>query len=159
MAHFAKISDSNEVLTVHVVAYSDTQNSEGVETESVGQQFLQTLHDWPAEKWIKCSYNTFENTHKLSGTPFRGNYPLTGYEWDSTNNIFWPPKPFASWVKDTTNARWKSPIGDAPALTDTQKTQSTDTVAGDGTVTPASNYWVYVWNESAQSWDLTDAKA
>ena len=32
-------------------------------------------------------------------------------------NIFWPKKPYASWVKDTTTASWKSPIGDAPALT------------------------------------------
>ena len=159
MAHFAKITDSNEVLTVLTLNDSDTQNSEGVETESVGQQYLQTHNNWPAEKWIQCSYNTFENKHKLGGTPFRGNYPETGYEWDATNNIFWPPKPFPSWVKDTTNARWTSPIGDAPALTETQINQNTDLVAGDGTITPATNHWVYVWSESDQSWNLTDALA
>ena len=37
--------------------------------------------------------------------------------WDEDNQIFWPKKPYASWVKNTTTASWKSPIGDAPALT------------------------------------------
>ena len=48
---------------------------------------------------------------------FRGNYAGIGYEWDEDNQIFWPKKPYASWVKNTTTASWDSPIGDAPALT------------------------------------------
>ena len=39
-------------------------------------------------------------------------------------NIFWPKKPYASWVKDTTTAQWHSPIGDAPALTAEQNSQN-----------------------------------
>ena len=42
MAHFVKISEENQVLSIMVVADSDTQNEEGVETESVGQNFCQT---------------------------------------------------------------------------------------------------------------------
>ena len=38
MAHFAKINENNEVLQVLTVNNSDVVNSEGVETESVGQQ-------------------------------------------------------------------------------------------------------------------------
>ena len=68
-------------------------------------------------------------------------------------NIFWPKKPFASWVKDTTaTACWKSPIGDAPELTAEQQTQNT----GDEN-TPATHEWEYVIGmKPGQSWDLTD---
>jgi hypothetical protein len=52
-------------------------------------------------------------------------------------------------VKDTTTAQWKSPIGDAPALTAEQTSQNE----------AATHSWHYVWNEANQSWDLTDAKA
>ena len=45
-----------------------------------------------------------------------------------------------------TTAGWDSPIGDAPALTAEQKSQNE---AG-------TNQWIYYWNESGQSWDLTD---
>jgi len=65
------------------------------------------------------------------------------------NNIFWPKKPYASWVKDTTTANWKSPIGDAPALTAEQTSQNE---AG-------THRWHYAWNEAGQSWDLTDLLA
>ena len=44
--------------------------------------------------------------------------------WDEDNQIFWPKKPYASWVKDMTTASWKSPIGDAPALTAEQTSQN-----------------------------------
>ena len=37
--------------------------------------------------------------------------------WDEDDQIFWPKKPYASWVKHNASASWKSPIGDAPALT------------------------------------------
>ena len=99
--------------------------------------------------WIQTSYNTRGNTHSLGGTPLRGNYAGIGFEWDEDNNIFWSKKPYASWVKDTTTATWKSPIGDAPALTAEQQSQND---AG-------TNTWVYNWNEANQSWDLTDLGA
>ena len=52
------------------------------------------------------------------------NYAGIGYEWDEDNQIFWPKKPFASWVKNIESASWKSPIGDAPALTAEQTSQN-----------------------------------
>jgi hypothetical protein len=58
-------------------------------------------------------------------------------------------KPYASWVLNVSEARWQSPIGDAPALTQEQQDQNT---AG-------TNRWFYNWNESGQSWDLTDSLA
>ena len=149
MAHFAKISDTNQVLSVETVDNEDVKNSEGIETESIGQQYLETHSNWPANMWVQTSYNTLGNQHKLGGTPLRGNYAAIGFEWDSTNNIFWPPKPFASWVKDNTIADWKSPIGDPPTLTEEQQSQNNAN----------TNKWHYAWNESNQSWDLTDGMA
>jgi hypothetical protein len=145
MAHFAKITDSNEVLNVLTLDDENCQNSEGVETESVGQQYLETHNNWPAAQWIQTSYNTLNNTHLNGGTPFRGNYASIGYTWDITNQIFWPPKPYASWVKNITEARWQSPVGDAPNLTAEQISQNEA-----GTHTHE-----YVWNETDGSWDLT----
>jgi hypothetical protein len=99
--------------------------------------------------WIQTSYNTSQNTHKDGRTPLRGNYAGIGYEWDEDNNIFWPKSPYASWVKDTATATWKSPIGDAPALTAEQTSQNE---AG-------THIWQYDWNEAGQSWDLTNKAA
>ena len=69
--------------------------------------------------------------------------------WDEDDQIFWPKKPYASWVKNTTTASWESPIGAAPALTAEQTSQNE---AG-------TNRWIYEWNEDGQSWDLTDRLA
>jgi hypothetical protein len=132
-------------------------NADGVEDESVGQQYLETHNNWPAQMWIQTSYNTVNNTHSSgdNSKAFRGNYAGIGYEWDEDNQIFWPKKPYASWVKNTTDARWQSPIGDAPALTAEQEAQNTPADEN----TEATHGWHYVWNEEGQSWDLTDAKA
>jgi len=144
MAHFAKISDTSKVLSVHVVNNSDILNADGVEEEAVGQQYLEKHNNWPAEKWIQTSYNTAGGTHKDGGTPLRGNYAGIGYTWDEDNNIFYGKKPYASWVLNTTTASWHSPIGDAPDdLTDEEKAANTQ----------------YVWNESNQSWDKTTPEA
>ena len=97
--------------------------------------------------WIQTSYNTSGNKHNSGddSKAFRGNYAGIGYEWDEDNQIFWPKKPFASWVKDLTTANWKSPIGDPPALTNAERT--------------AGKY--YVWNENfyqsnpSTAWVLT----
>ena len=138
MAHFAKLGANGKVISVLTLDNKDMLNADGVEDETVGQQYLELHNNWPAEMWIQTSYNTIQNTHKLGGTPFRGNYAGIGFTWDEDNNMFFPKKPYASWVKDTTTASWKSPIGDPPALTEEQ----------------ADKY--YAWNESNQSWDLTD---
>jgi hypothetical protein len=36
--------------------------------------------------------------------------------YDEDNDIFISKKPFTSWVLNTSEARWQSPIGDAPEL-------------------------------------------
>ena len=148
MAHFAKLGANGKVIQVLTMDNDKMLNADGVEDETVGQQWLETHNNWPAQMWIQTSYNTSRNTHNSgdNSKAFRGNYAGIGYTWDEDNQIFWPKKPFASWVKDTSDAQWHSPIGDAPALTAEQQSQND---AG-------TNHWVYNWNESGQSWDLTD---
>ena len=149
MAHFAKITEDNKVLQVLTVNNSDILNAEGIENEAVGQQYLEKHNNWPSHLWIQTSYNTYENQHRNGGTPFRGNYAGIGMSWDSENQIFCPKKPYASWVKNTTDAKWQSPVGDAPELTQEQKDQNT----------AETHFWHYNWNEDNQSWDLTNLKA
>jgi len=151
MAHFAKLGANGKVIQVLTLNNSDMLNADGVEDESVGQQYLELHNNWPAPMWIQTSYNTYQNKHKSgdNSKAFRGNYAGIGMEWDEDNNIFWHKKPYASWVKDTATATWKSPIGDAPALTADQESQN----AAD------THQWIYNWNEANQSWDLTDDKA
>ena len=140
MAHFAKLGINSKVIGVHVVDNKDLQNADGIEEEEIGRQYLERIHHWPL--WKQTSYNTSQNKHKLGGTPLRGNYAGTGFTYDEDEDIFWPPKPHASWVKDIATATWKSPIGDRPEVS----AEQIDT-----------HY--YVWNESGQSWDLTEKNA
>jgi len=108
MAHFAKIGANSKVIQVLTMDNDKMLNADGIEDETVGQQWL-----------------------------------------EQHNNIFWTTKPYASWVKDIATASWKSPIGDAPALTAEQQSQNEAGTHG----------WGYDWNESNQSWDLTDRNA
>jgi hypothetical protein len=138
MAHFAKINSEKKVLAVLTLNNSDALNGDGVEDETVGQQYLEKHNNWPANQWIQTSYNTHSNTHKLGGTPFRGNFAIIAGEWDEANQMFWYVKPYPSWVKNTSEGRWNSPIGNAPALTEAEKEAHSN----------------YQWNEDAGSWDL-----
>ena len=142
MAHFAKLGSNSKIIQVLTLDNKDMLNADGTEDESLGQQYLERHNNWPAQMWIQTSYNTSQGTHKLGGTPLRGNYAGIGHIWDEDNNIFYPKKPYASWVLNTTTASWHSPIGDAPDdLTDEEKAANTH----------------YVWNEGTGAWDKTPA--
>ena len=139
MAHYAKLGINSKVINVEVVANSDCQNADGVEDEEVGRQFLERIHNWPL--WKKTSYNTSGNKHKSGddSKALRGNYAGIGYTYDEDNDIFMPTKPYTSWVLNTAEARWQSPIGDAPELSEAEQLTHR-----------------YIWNESGQSWDKTE---
>ena len=146
MAHFAKIGMSSKVISVLTLNNGDMLDANGVEDEKVGQQYLERHNNWPAQMWIQTSYNTKGGKHSSGddSKALRGNYAGIGYTWDEDNNIFYPKKPHASWVLNTTTASWHSPIGDAPDdLTDEEKAAFTH----------------YVWNEDGQSWDKTTPAA
>ena len=137
MAHFAKLGVNNKVIAVHVVNDSDCLNADGIEDEEVGRQFLERIHNWPL--WKQTSYNTSNNNHKSGGTPLRGNYAGIGMTYDEDNDIFISKKPYASWVLNTAEARWQSPVGDAPELTEEERETH-----------------IYEWNEENQSWDKNE---
>ena len=142
MAHFAKIGSNSKVLTVLTLNNEDMLNDDGVEDETVGQQYLERHNNHPAEMWIQTSYNTSNGTHNSgdNSKALRGNYAGIGYTWDEDNNIFYSKKPYPSWVLNTTTATWHSPIGNDPDdLTDEEKALRIE----------------YVWNEDGQSWDKT----
>ena len=152
MAHFAKIGLNSKVIAVHGLDNNKMLNASNVEDETVGVQELTRIHGWPL--WVQTSYNTrgnkYYNTDGSEGDQtkkLRGNYAGIGYLWDEENNLFFPPKPYASWVKYNAEARWRSPIGDQPAFTTEQTSQNTAN----------THKWSYNWNEGAQSWDLVNA--
>ena len=72
--------------------------------------------------------------------------------------MFAPPD--RDWETNNSEARWQSPIGDAPVLTAEQQAQNTPTTDAEGIITEeATHSWSYVWNEANTTWDLTDNKA
>ena len=147
MAHFAKLGANGKVIQVLTLDNKDMLNADGVEDETVGQQYLEHHNNWPAQMWIQTSYNTAGNKHSSgdNSKAFRGNYAGIGYTWDEDNEIFWSQKPYPSWVKNMTTAGWDAPIA-KPDLTAEQTSQNE---AG-------THSWRYNWNEDGQSWDLTD---
>ena len=142
MAHYAFIKDN---LVTEVITGKDETETAPDGFADWEEYYLTKRPDQDACK--RTSYNTNANAHGLGGTPFRGNYAGIGHTWDSTNEIFWPPQPYASWVKDIPSASWKSPIGDEPALTEEQISQNT----------ARTHTWGYNWNEETQAWDLMDS--
>lgn len=68
------------------------------------QEFADTL---PGQ-WIQTSYNTYGNKHP-ENRPLRGNYAGVGYTYDATNDVFYAPQPFPSWVLNQSTWLWESP--------------------------------------------------
>jgi len=97
MAHFAELGENNTVLRVIVVANKDTQDTHGVEQESIGAEFCRNLL---GGTWKQTSYNG----------NFRKNYAGVGYTYDSQRDAFVPPRPFASWVLDEDTCLWAAPV-------------------------------------------------
>ena len=135
MAHFAKINESNIVTQVVVVNDSDGNN------DTNGQNFLNDLFK-TTHTWKKTSYNTYGNTHRLGGTPYRKNFASVGFVYDEEKDAFIPPKPLESYVLDEDKCEWYPPITQ-PQLTEGQT-------------------GMYVWNEEAyqndntQGWEYFD---
>ena len=103
MAHFAKINESNIVTQVVVVNDSDGNN------DTDGQNFLNNLFK-TTHTWKKTSYNTYGNTHRLGGTPYRKNFASIGFTYDSSRDAFIEPKPYNSWTLDETTCLWEPPV-------------------------------------------------
>ena len=92
MSHFAKVVDGK--VTQVIVAEP---------------QFFDTFVDSSPGTWIQTSYNTHGNQHP-EGRPLRGNYAGIGYTYDATNDVFYAPKPFDSWILNEDTWTWEAPI-------------------------------------------------
>ena len=69
MASFAKIGLNNKVIEVLSVHNNELKDSNGVEQENIGIDYLTKLTGWAI--WKQTSYNTLAGEHLLGGTPFR----------------------------------------------------------------------------------------
>jgi hypothetical protein len=111
MSHYAKVVDGK--VTQVIVAE---------------QEFFDTFVDSSPGAWLQTSYNTHGNQHP-EGRPLRGNYAGIGYNYDATNDVFYAPQPFPSWILNNTTWLWEAPVA--------MPTDGKD----------------YKWNESITNWE------
>jgi hypothetical protein len=132
MAHFAKLDNNNIVIAVHCVVNEVLKDSNGVEQEQLGINFLKTLYNEPNAIWKQTSYNTYGGIHLLGGIPFRKNYAGINMIYDENRDAFISPKPigYDSFIFDENTCLWKPPI---PMPNDGNK---------------------YIWNEKILNWTL-----
>jgi hypothetical protein len=129
MASFAKI-ENNIVITVVSVVNEVLKDSNGIEQEAIGIQFLRTLYNEPNSIWKQTSYNTHGGVHSLGGTPFRKNHAGIGYTYDQQRDAFIPQKPYNSWILNESTCNWDAPVA-----------------------RPDDNN-MYKWNEETLNWEL-----
>jgi len=108
MASFAKIGLNGKVIEVLSVNNEVLKDSNGVEQESIGIDFLTKLTGWAI--WKQTSYNTYGGVHNNNGTPLRKNHAGIGFTYDETRNAFIPAKPFNSWILNEDTCLWQSPV-------------------------------------------------
>jgi len=130
MASFAKLNSENIVTTVVSVVNEVLKDSNGVEQENIGIQFLKTLYNEPNAIWKQTSYNTVGGVHLLGGTPFRKNHAGIGYTYDQQRDAFIPQKPYNSWILNEQTCNWEAPVA-----------------------RPDDNN-MYKWNEEILNWEL-----
>jgi hypothetical protein len=129
MASFAKIGLNSKVIEVLSVHNNVLKDSNGVEQEVNGIDFLTKLTGYPV--WKQTSYNTHGGVHSLGGTPLRKNHAGIGYTYDEDRDAFIAPKLYNSWILNEDTCRWEAPV--AMPINDNK----------------------YTWNEETLSWNLT----
>ena len=99
MSHFAKVKAG----IVQTVIVAD-------------QGFVDKLPSEEGVFWVQTSYNTKGGVHygqdgnPDDGVALRGNYAGVGYIYDSTNDVFYAPRPHASWTLGSNSWTWNAPI-------------------------------------------------
>ena len=119
MATFAKIGLNNKVIEVLSVHNNELKDSNGVEQEVNGIDFLTKLTGWSI--WKQTSYNG----------NFRKNHAGIGYIYDEDRDAFIPPKPYNSWILNETTCIWESPVAypdDRNKYTWNEETQQWDLI-------------------------------
>ena len=98
MASFAKIGLNSKVIEVLSVNNEVLKDSNGIEQESIGIDFLTKLTGYPL--WKQTSYNN----------NIRKNFAGIGYTYDETRDAFIPSKPFNSWILNENTCLWEAPV-------------------------------------------------
>ena len=117
MSHYAKVLDGKVIQVI--VADAD---------------FFKTFVDTSPGTWLQTSYNTRGGIHygqdgqPDGGVALRGNYAGIGFIYDHTNDVFYPPQPFPSWLLNKITWTWEAPT---PYPTDDK---------------------MYVWDEPNKTW-------
>jgi hypothetical protein len=132
MASFAKLGLNNKVIEVLSVHNNELLDSNGVEQEVNGIDFLTKLTGYPV--WKQTSYNTHGGVHNNGGTPLRKNHAGIGYTYDEDRDAFIPKKHFNSWVLNEDTCLWNAPV--AMPTTELEENQ------------------YYSWNESIINWEI-----
>jgi hypothetical protein len=99
MAYFAKLGTGNIVEQVISINNAVITDSNGVEQEQLGNDFINKLYN-TRDVWKQTSYNN----------NIRKNYAGIGYQYDQTRDAFIPPKPFNSWILNEDTCRWEAPV-------------------------------------------------
>jgi hypothetical protein len=98
MASFAKIGLNNKVIEVLSINNEVLRDSNGVEQEVNGIDFLTKLTGWAI--WKQTSYNG----------NIRKNYAGIGMTYDEDRDAFIAPKPYQSWILNETTCLWNAPV-------------------------------------------------
>ena len=112
MAHFIKLDENNVVIDAIVVNNNDLLDSDGKESESIGQEMCRNLHERGGgsdARWIQTSYNA----------TIRGSFAGVGFSYNEELDVFLPPKPYESWVINTELKCWESPV-ERPEISNTE---------------------------------------
>jgi len=108
MASFAKIGLNNKVIEVLSVVNEVLHDSNGIEQEVIGIDFLTKLTGYP--EWKQTSYNTYGGVHNNGGTPLRKNHAGIGHTYDEARDAFIAPQPYNSWALNESTCLWEAPI-------------------------------------------------
>ena len=105
--------------------------------------FFDNFVDDSPGQWLQTSYNTRLGVHYQPNTnipsedqslAYRGNYAGIGYEYNSTIDGFIPPKPYDSYILNTSSYVYEAPVAYP---------------TGDAT---GSYTGSYVWDEDSTNW-------
>jgi hypothetical protein len=135
MASFAKIGLNGKVIEVQSVVNEVLHDSNGIEQESIGIDFLTKLTGWAI--WKQTSYNTHGGVHTNGGTAFRKNYAGISYIYDEDRDAFIPPNQYKSWVLNETTCLWEAPVAIPTEQLEENK--------------------YYFWNESITNWEVKNS--
>jgi hypothetical protein len=133
MAYFAKIGLNSKVIEVLSVNNEVLKDSNGVEQEQLGIDFLTNLYGWAI--WKQTSYNR----------NFRKNFAGIGYTYDEDRDAFISKKPYNSWKLNEQTCNWEAPVAYPETYIFNLKDKLGRNIKD-----------IYKWNETNLNWELVE---